>query len=188
MRVLSVLMYGLPIAASLFIFSCGQKMSDDEAKKIINQYLKYPHPLFNGCSSGPAGSADFPRFIKGIEKLKADGYLKEAPDNPRSGTNNRDYLPADKGRDYMTGIYVRDAFVLYNGAVCNEVIRKIEGVDMEKDRVATIRFATGYEPVQPFYSLLCLNDYCECFGERLKKVQMRTIRVRKYERGWRLAS
>ena len=88
----------------------------------------------------------------------------------------------------MTGIYVRDAFVLYNGAVCNEVIRKIEGVDMEKDSVATIRFATGYEPVQPFYSLLCLNDYCECFGERLKKVQMRTVRVRKYEGGWRLAS
>ena len=163
-------------------------MSDEEAKRIINQYLKYPQPLFNGCSSGPAGSADVDRFLKGIQKLKADGYIKEAAVNPRSSSTNRDYLPTDKGRDYMTGIYVRDVFVLYNGAVCSEVIKKIEGVDMGKDGVATVRFTTGYEPIQPFYSLLCINDFCQCFGEKLKKVQKRAMRVRKYERGWRLAS
>ncbi len=178
MSIVSVAMYVFTAALSLFLFSCGQKMSDDEARRIINQYLKYPQPLFNGCSSGPAGSADVPMFIKGIEKLKADGYIKENPDNPGSG-NNRNYLPTDKGKDYMTGIYIRDSFALYNGAVCSEVIKKIESVDMGKDGLATIRFTTGYEPIQPFYSLLCINDSCECFGEKLQKVQGRAIRVRK---------
>ena len=76
MRVLSVLMYGLPIAVSLFIFSCGQKMSDDEAKKIINQYLKYPHPLFNGCSSGPRGECGCPQVHQGDRETEG-GWLSK---------------------------------------------------------------------------------------------------------------
>lgn len=187
MRFVSIMVPILSVAMSLVLFSCGQKMSDDEAKKIINQYLKYPQPLFNGSHAGPAGSGDVPRFIKGIEKLKADGYIMEDTDKFRSGSNNKNYLPTDKSKDYMTGIYIRDSFAYYNGAVCSEVIKKIDGVDIEKNSRATIRFTTGYEPIEPYYSLLCINNYCECFGGKLKKTESRAIRVKKYGNGWILA-
>jgi hypothetical protein len=175
-------------AMSLVLFSCGQKMSDEEAKRIIGQYMKYPQPLFNGSHAGPAGSVDIPRFIKGIEKLEADGYIREGSDRSGLRGNNKNYLATAKSKDFMSGIYIRDAFAYYDGAVCSEVIKKIEGVDIEKNDRATIGFTTGYEPIEPFYSLLCINNYCECFGEKLKKTQRRTIRVKKYEKGWRLTS
>lgn len=188
MRIVSVVVFILSSAMVLLLLSCGQNMTDDEAKRIISQYLKYPQPLFNGSQAGPAGSTDIGRFIKGIEKLEADGYIREGSEKSGGRGNNKDYLPTDKGRDYIAGIYVRDSFAYYNGAVCNEVIKKIDGVDIEKNGLATIRFTTGYEPIEPFYSLLCINNYCECFGEKLKKTETRTIRVKKYERGWRLTS
>jgi hypothetical protein len=188
MRFVSVMISILSAAMILLLFSCGQKMSDDEAKRIIGQYLKYPQPLFNGSHAGPAGSGDIPRFIKGIEKLEADGYIREGSDKSRPRGNNKDYLATDKSKDYMSGIYIRDAFAYYDGAVCSEVIKKIDGVDIEKNDRATIRFTTGYEPIEPFYSLLCINNYCECFGEKLKKVERRMIRLKKYEKGWRLSS
>lgn len=188
MRIVSVMVSVLTAGMILVLFSCGQKMSDDDAKRIISQYLKYPQPLLNGSHVGPAGSGDVPRFIKGIEKLEADGYIKEDLDKSGRTGNNKNYLPTGKSKDYMTGIYIRDAFAYYDGAVCSEVIKKIDGVDMEKDDRATIRFTTGYEPIEPFYSLLCINNHCECFGEKLKKVERRTIKLKKYEKGWRLTS
>ena len=187
MRILSTVVFILSSAMALLLLSCGQKMSDDEAKRIIGQYLKYPQPLFNGSHAGPAGGKDIAVFMKGIEKLKADGYIMEGPAKSGGG-NNKDYLPTEKSRDYINGIYIRDAFAYYDGAVCSEVIKKIEGVEIDKSGVATIRFKTGYEPIEPFYSLLCINNYCECFGEKLKKTETSAIRVKKYEKGWRLTS
>jgi len=188
MRIVPTVVFILSSAMALLLLSCGQKMSDEEAKRIIGQYLKYPQPLFNGSHAGPAGGKDTAAFIKGIEKLQADGYIREGSARSGGRGNTKDYLPTEKGRDYMTGIYIRDAFAYYDGAVCTEVIKKIEGVDIEKNGRATIRYSTGYEPIEPFYSLLCINNYCECFGEKLKKTETRAIRLKKYERGWRLTS
>ncbi len=188
MRIVSKVVFVLSSTMALLLLSCAQqKMSDDEAKRIIGQYLKYPQPLFNGSHAGPAGGKDTATFIKGIEKLKADGYIMEGPAKSGGG-NNKDFLPTEKSKDYVYGIYIRDAFAYYDGAVCTEVIKKIEGVEIDKSGVATIKFKTGYEPIEPYYSLLCINNYCECFGEKLKKTETRAIKVKKYEWGWRLTS
>jgi hypothetical protein len=163
-------------------------MSDDEAKRIIRQYLKYPQPVFNITHAGPAGSEDIPRFIKGIEKLAAEGYIREGTDKSVTKGADKTYMPTDRSKDFMSGIYIRDAFALYDGAVCSEVIKKIDSIDIQKNESANVRFTTGFAPIEPFYSLLCINNYCECFGEKLKKVETRTIRLKKYEKGWRLTS
>ncbi len=189
MRIVSVVVAALAACMVLVLFSCGQKkISDDEAKRIISQYLKYPQPLFHGIHTGPVGSGDIPKFIQGIEKLQADGYIREVSNKAGLRGNNKNYLATDKGKDYVSGIYIRDAFVYYNGAVCSEVLKKIDGVDIEKNDGVAIRFSVGYEPIEPFYSHLCINDYCECFGEKLKKAESRMIRVKRYEKGWRLSS
>jgi len=177
------------LCAGIFLsfFSCGQRMSNEEAKRIIGQTLKYPQPVFNITHAGPAGSEDVPRFMKGIEKLAAEGYIREDSDKSPNKAN-KTYLPIDKSRDLMTGIYIRDSFAVYDGAVCKEFIKKIDSIDIEKNEGVTVRFTTGYEPIEPFYSLLCINYNCEYFGEKLKKEESRTVRLKRYEKGWRVAS
>jgi hypothetical protein len=183
-RVLETVFYA---GIVLSLFSCGQRISDEEAKKIIRQCLKYPRPVFNLTHAGAAGSEDVPRFIDGIEKLAADGYIRE--DFAKSSNKaDRTFLPTDKGRDFVTGVYIRDSFVVYDGAVCKEFIKKIDSIDKEKDQGMTVKFTTGYEPLEPYYSLLCINYSCECFGEKLKKEESRTVRLKRYEKGWRATS
>jgi hypothetical protein len=133
--------------------------------------------------AGHAGSGtDTPRFVQGIERLAAEGYIAE---ESGGGVKNRTYLPTEKGRGLVNGVYIRDSFAMYDGALCNEVIRKIEGVDFDKDAsTVTIRYLTGYEPIEPFYSLLCINAYCEYFGERLKKEEVRSVKLRKSGSRW----
>ncbi|MDA8434196.1 MAG: hypothetical protein M0Z60_14725 [Nitrospiraceae bacterium] len=172
----------------VLLLSCSQKISDDEAKKMVLRAVPYPQPVFNMTHAGNAGNPDIPRFIQGVEKLAAEGYIKE--DAAAGGdAKNRTYVPTEKSEGLLTGVYVRDSFVMYDGAVCNEVFRKIEEVDFDKDTsVATIRYVTGYERIEPFYSLLCLNEYCECFGEKLKRKEARTLKVRKVGNDWKPAS
>jgi hypothetical protein len=186
MRVARVILPLLSFWTLILLLSCSQQIPDDEAKKMVLQCVAYPQPVFNMVHAGHAGDSDIPKFIHGVEKLAAEGYIAEEAGEASKGEKNRTYVPTDKSRSFMTGVYIRGSFVMYDGAVCNEVLKKIEGVDFDKNAgVATIRYLTGYEPIEPFYSLLCLNEYCEYFGEKLKREETRTARLRKTGNGWK---
>ncbi len=179
--------YFLTVISAALLVSCSQ-MSDDEARRIILQYMKYPEPVFNITHAGPAGSPDIPKFIKGAEKLASDGYLTEEAVKSGGSQKDRIYRPTEKTRNYVTGVYVGESFALYDGALCNEVLKKIGSVEVDKERgTAVINYSTGYEPIEPIYSLLCINDYCAYFGDKLKKEEARMIRVKKYGKGWRIS-
>ena len=186
MRITSVMLPLLSFWTLILLLSCSQQISDDEAKKMVLQCVKYPQPVFNMTHAGHAGSPDIPKFIQGIEKLAAEGYIREESGVEGKGEKNRTYMPTDKGQGLVSGVYIRDSFAMFDGALCNEVIKKIEGVDFDKDNAtATVRYVTGYEPIEPFYSLLCINDYCEYFGERLKKEETRVAKLKKSGNGWK---
>jgi hypothetical protein len=167
----------------VFLFSCSQKISDDEAKRMILKAVPYPQPVFNMTHAGRAGTQDIPRFVQGVERLAAEGYIRE----DGSGTpNNRTYLPTEKSKGVLVGVYLRGSFVMYDGAVCNEVVKKVSDVEFDEGTAtATIRYVTGYEPIEPFYSHLCLNEHCEYFGEKLKREEMKTVKLRKIGGIWK---
>ena len=186
MRSASVILPLLSFWTLILLLSCVQQIPDDEAKKMVLQCVAYPQPVFNMTHAGYAGSSDILRFTEGVKKLAAEGYVREDPAGSGNDETNRTYVPTERSQGVFTGIYIRGSFVMYDGAVCNEVIKKIEKVDFDKNaRMATIRYLTGYEPIEPFYSLLCLNEYCEYFGEKLKREQTRTARLRKTGSGWK---
>ena len=162
-------------------------MSEEEAKRVISQYLKYPQPVFNLTHAGPAGSPDVPRFMKGIEKLQVEGYITEDA-SASSNKADKTYVPTGKSRGYVSGLYVRESFAVYDGAVCRIVLRRIDGIGREKDQCTTVTFTTGYEPIEPYYSLFCINDNCEYFGEKLRKEEPRTIVLKRDGKGWRAMS
>lgn len=172
----------------VLLLSCSQQISDDEAKKLVLRATTYPQPVFAMVHAGNAGNPDISRFVQGVEKLAAEGYIKE--DAAAGGdAGNRTYVATEKSEGLLTGAYIRDSFAMYDGAVCNEVFRKIEEVDFDKATfVATIRYVTGYQPIEPFYSLLCLNEYCECFGDKLRRKEARTLKVRKVGNDWKPAT
>jgi hypothetical protein len=185
MRIASAILPLLSFWTLVLLLSCSQQISDDEAKKMVLQCVEYPQPVFNMTHAGHAGSPDVPRFVQGIEKLAAEGYIREEGMGGK-GEKNRTFIPTERGKGLINGVYIRDSFAMFDGAVCTDVLRKIEGVELDKDTgTVTVRYVTGYEPIEPFYSLLCINDYCEYFGEKLKKEETRSVKLRKSGNGWR---
>lgn len=174
----------LLVTASFFLFFGGE-LTDNDARKIITQYLGYPKPLMTVIHPGPAGSPDVDKFKKGISELLKEGYLKSAPQN--SG-KDKIYEPSSKGGDYITGISIKDSFPVYEGAVCKEVVKKIDAIRVDKKGdTAVITFTLGLEPVEPFYNLFCINKYCDYFGNRLGKTEKQKLKIKKAGKGWRLS-
>ncbi len=177
--------YMLIVTTGLLLLALGTgELSEKDARKLISQYFGYPKPLVEVVHAGPSGSRDLQKFVKGIDTLIKDGYLKSAPN---SGGPDRYYLPTSKGSKYVRQVYIKDSFPIYEGAVCTEVLKKIENIRYDsRENTATISFTTGLEPVEPFYSLFCINKYCDYFGEKIKKTERQTLRLKKAGNVWRI--
>jgi hypothetical protein len=183
MRKLSACLLIFVTGFLLLAFSAGGPSKED-ARKIISQYFGYPKPLMGIVHAGPAGSPDLQKFMKGINRLLNDGYIKNAPG---AGATGKYYAPTSKSGNYVTAIYIKDSFPVYEGAVCSEVIKKIEDIRYDGQKnTAVITFTAGMEPVEPFYSLFCINKYCDYFGEKLKKTERQKLRLRKSGNSWRI--
>ncbi len=166
------------------LLSCAPALSKEEARTIVKQYLGYPKPLMGIVTAGPEGDPAIEQFTKGIHKLEAEGYASAQPSkNPAE----KSYLPTEKSRGYMVGIYVKESYPFYEGAVCREVLKSIDGIEFTQGRdAATVTFTTGLEPIEPVYSLLCINKFCDCFGKDFKETQTLKLNLHRYEKGWRL--
>ncbi len=166
------------------LLSCAPKLSKEQAATIVSRYFGYPKPLTGIVTAGPAGSPAIKQFMKGIRKLEADGF---ATVQPSKSPKDKAYTPTDKSRAYMVGIYIKDSYPLYEGAVCREVLKSIEGIQFSGGHdAATVTFTAGLEPIEPVYSLLCINKFCDCFGKDFKKTDTLKLRLHRYEKGWRI--
>jgi hypothetical protein len=174
----------LIIAAGLLLLGFkGGGPSQEEARKIISQYFGYPKLLVDIIHAGPAGGQGLRKFEKAIKRLVKDGYLKKVP----GAGPDEYYVPTSRSSQYIRGVYIKESFPLYEGAVCKEVVKKIDEILYDRQKnTAVITFTSGLEPIEPFYSLFCINKYCEYFGKRIKKTEKQKLRLVKYGEGWRL--
>lgn len=160
----------------------GGGISKEDARKIISHYFGYPKPLMNIVHAGPAGGPDLQKFVKAIDRLLKEGYIKNAP---HAGGGEKYYAPTSKSNNYVTGIYIKDSFPIYEGAVCSEVVKTIDDIRYDRQKnTATVTFTAGLEPVEPFYSLFCINKYCDYFGDKIKKTEKQKLQLRKSGNGW----
>ncbi len=173
----------LLLSFTLVLF-LGMELTENDARKIITHYLGYPKPLMTVIHPGPAGSSDTKRFRDGINKLLKDGFLKSPP----GSSKEKLYEPTSKSAGYVTRISVQDSFPLYEGAVCNEVVRKIDSIRLDKKGdTAVVTFTLGIEPIEPFYGLFCINKFCDYYG-KLDKTEKQKLKLRKTARGWALSN
>ena len=147
----------LIVTTGLLLLGCNRGgPSQEEAGKIIAQYFGYPKPLDVFIHAGPAGNPDIQKFNNGITTLVKDGYVKKVPG---SGPDES-YAPTSRSSRYVKGVYIKDSFPMYEGAVCREVVKKIDDIRYDrKKNTAVITFTSGLEPIEPFYSLFCINEY-----------------------------
>lgn len=166
------------------LLSCTAGLSREDAAKIVSRYFGYPKPLMGIVTPGPAGGTGVAQFMKGVNKLEAEGYASGRESKASSG---KSYLPTEKSKAYMVGIYINDSYPLYEGAVCREVLKSIDSIDFtEGNDIATVTFTAGLEPIEPVYSLLCINRFCDCFGKDFRKTRTLKLKLHKYEKGWRV--
>lgn len=181
MRKLRVL-FLLVIIGSLL--SCAPKLSREKAATIVSQYMGYPRILMGIVTAGPAGGPAVKQFMEGINKLEEEGYISGQPSKNKT---EKSYLPTEKSKTYMTGIYIKDSYPLYEGAVCREVLKSVDAVKFSQGGdVATVIFTKGLQPIEPVYSLLCINRSCDCFGKDFRKTQTLKLKLHRFEKGWRI--
>ena len=166
------------------LVSCGVNLKQDEAEKIITEHFGFPKPV-NTIIRGRIQS-DFGNAIK---KMIADKYVYLNPDRHKiSAKLIPDYLPTEKGKEFINGInfIVIGKTYYFDGAVVKESLKSIDEILVDKEsKEAIVKYTTKFEPFEPSYSTLCINERCMFFGENIHKENQRKIKLKKYDVGWR---
>jgi len=55
----------------------------------------------------------------------------------------------------------------------------------KESKVATITFSTILEPIEPFYSLVCVDKKCRYYNMTLNETKTNKMKLKKYDKGWR---
>ncbi len=176
-----------------FISSCSSKifenkLTEKEAKKIISEALKYPQLreiLYDTQSDTKCALA--------INKLVKEGYFKENPDYSTAYlADNNKYIASTKGAPYMKSIfYIAGQYHLV-GSTQQIIIKEIKEIlTDEENKTAVVTFVIGFEPIEPFFSTLCVEGKCvrylannDC-SKDLEEELMK-ITLKKYDKGWRV--
>lgn len=175
--------------------SCGRTtLSEQEAKTIIAEAV--PAAPLPSMLVDDIIPRQFPQMVDGIKRLAADGYLKCLP--PRIAAGDRmspvefgnceptekakPYLPQGVAWNHVHGYYFARVSV---GNVRLQTIKEIL-ID-EKSNTAIVSYTVGIEPVEPFYSVFCVEaKRCPYAGAALHQTVVREINLTKYDKGWRV--
>ena len=172
------------LTAMTSLLACAPTLPKEKAAHIVRQYMGYPKPVMGIVTAGPAGGPAIEQFREGIHKLEAEGYVSGLPSKSPS---DKTYVPTEKSKSYMTGIYIKDSYPLYEGAVCREVLKSVDDVEFADGHdTAVVTFTAGVEPIEPVYTLLCINKFCDCFGKDFRKTRTLKLRFHRSDSDWRI--
>lgn len=185
MKKMYLFLGALIVAASLV--SCGVNLSQKEAEKLLSEHFGYPEPVMTVIDDRYGL-----KIRNGVQKILTDGYAYHNPKASDGSWNAAlvpDYLPTDKGKEFIEKIRFNElwGYFTYVGAVVQESLISIDEILIdEESKTALIKYTTKYEPIEPFYSAICLDKRCEFFAENIHKKNQRKARFKKYDKGWRV--
>ena len=183
----------------LFIFpsiaGCGPNLSEEQAYDIIREQLKYPQSYFSTIFAASAEGIyeRRPIIYEGVIKLITDRYIvynKELSENKFNENVYAYYNVTDKGKDYIRNepvfwfmgnrFTINIALSIINLKAIKEVL-----ID-EQNYTAEVSYLESYEKNEPLYSLVCKDDsYCVDLY-KIGKTMEKTIKLKKYDKGWRI--
>ena len=172
----------------VFLLSaCGVNLQENEASKIINEHFGFPKPVMSYLSGN--ANTDIGQGI--IKIIQTTGYVvhnPEASGGSVSAALATDFLPTEKGKGIIDGIDHNGFYdsYTYRGSVVSESLDSIKEILIDKEtKTAIVKFTTKYEPIEPLYSSVCINERCQFFGDQISKNPERKIELKKYDKGWR---
>ncbi|MDA3880265.1 MAG: hypothetical protein PF436_07760 [Prolixibacteraceae bacterium] len=162
------------IIIALILISCGEQLNNERAKEIISEYKEYPEPyiFYDTYDYGTTEA-------KGINKIVSGEYVYL--DNQNSVM--KWYKPTEKGKDFIQSItysnYSRDIRASF--AMYSKHIKTIDEILVDKEKnIAIVKYTLGYVPLEPIYSYMCPSKDC------YKKARKKEIKLKKYDKGWRV--
>jgi hypothetical protein len=172
------------ILISISLLSCGVNLEQDEAEQVITKHFKFPKPstTFVVAKQGE-------KHYKNIIKLVREGYVLPYPDKKKSNKQREVFLPTEKGKDIIAQIVFEPWWKSYSCsiAVVQKSLKSIDEILIdEESKEATIKYTTKYEPIEPFYSDFCIDKLCSYYGEKINREHKKTIKLKKYDKGWRV--
>ena len=187
----------LLVAGMLGACGRGPSLSEEEAKRLLNEHMKLPAPQYSDDRKPYYIGTEEGEFI---EKLIREGYVH------KEGLKLQGlyrYIPTDKGEENdilgisfsedgkLNGAWpgdVRRAFYLFSGPVVRKVLKSIDKIAIDqKTKTALVMFSIRYEPHEPYYSELCKGtDACEFSREMLDKTESSGIKLKYHGHGWRV--
>jgi len=174
---------------SLLTACNSTSLEDSEATKIINDHFGFPKPVMM-ILDGHEDNDIWGQAI--INFIRTSGYVYN---NPAHGMGSVQaalaptYLPTEKGKGIIKRIDYNGFYksYTYDGAVVKESLDSIQEILIDKEtKIATVKYATKFEPIEPLYSSLCIDRRCKFFGEGLKQKRKNLIKLKKYDKGWRI--
>ncbi len=161
-------------------------LSAQEAQAAIVRYFGYPAPAPHATICGELNSPVW----KGFEKLLDQGYL--APNESRSFQYEPRLIPTEKGKASIRrgptfNVLIRDYCMQVH--VCTIVFKGITRMEVDEAHgKARVEYTTGFEPVEPFYSLFCTDPPapgCRAYaGRKLAETTGHLVYLKKTVKGW----
>lgn len=169
---------------SFLSVSCAVAISEDQASKIINDHLDDSRPIITVVSlikrDSEAGMT--------IRKIIADGYVYHNPEAQKNAMLP-DYLPTDKGKHLIEKIFFNEFYkeYTYMGAVVDSYVKEINEILIDNEsKIAIITYTSGLKAIEPYFSSFCINKTCRYYGDNINKTSTGKIKLKKYDKGWRV--
>ncbi len=175
-------------------YVCGQNLTKAEVQKILEKE-------FRNCTTGYTSMINFrdgdengPNSAKIAYQILVDNELINRYPLKRS-SRSLQYETTEKAKPFFTlnvdqRVYANgvEKLVINGNFICGE-IQEINKILVDRENgIAEVEVAIVYVPVEPFYSLVCTkNEYCMARNSKaIGKKEIKTIRFKKFHKGWRV--
>ncbi|MCG8607019.1 hypothetical protein MJD09_18805 [bacterium] len=213
----------------LMLCSCGADLTEDEARKLLEIELGLPkliereykideksyYPENPPYRRGGKLVLRNSKAFEGLQQLVSEGYFRRNPkpggfalfatEKGKANLGNVDIITSSGRLDVSSPSY-RFKVCRFKASIYKQVFGRIEEIlmDPHTQKKATVTFTTKWDPIEPFFSLIC-QEGCELriswresyYGtqtidgllnivEFLDQVTPYAATFTKYDKGWRV--
>lgn len=188
-----LLMFFLLLFGLLPTYSCSAapKLSEAEARKIVEKHFGYPDVQY---WQKVVFLENSPQAKKVMTYLVDNGYLLSSPRPSRWGGSNKAWDITEKGKPYFNTTIKTDYVAECNGlcvyqvACGRTVVKTVKEVLVDsKNGTGVVEYVVETEPFEPMYSSVCKDAFkSEPPAEYFFRTETKKAKLKRYDKGWRV--
>jgi len=176
----------LLIGIILLIVSCGPRLSENDAKAVIEKELEYPKTISTLINFWDWKDQPI-TWQAMLDYLVKNGDLVYS----HTSYNNKIYKPTAKGAVYIKSDAIRvsdgNNNMSFVCAFAQEFVTGIKEVLIdEKNNTAKVKYLVTLKPYEPYYTkVYAKSNECRVYNIKLGEVKEKEIVLKKFDKGWR---